>query len=394
MAHAAHQPRSRHRRVRLRAHLRHVCGPDDRMGLDRGRVRDPGASLYGRACCTRRSADRDSEGASSPSPAIRPISRMPMRAAPSRRAAPTRCPSATRRCPAPSRCAGGRPDGALLALSAEGAPTQRGRGMTRAASRAAQRLQDLQARAQPRPSTRCASVSLTVAAGRDRRTGRRKRLGQVDAGAYCAGLLEPDGGRVLLDGRSLYDLRGAEFAPCAPDAAGLPGRHSGPQSAPHGARAPVAGVGCARGRRRSCARSRFSTAWARPGPNTSTACRMSCPAASGSDSRSLARLPSARADRRRRATLGGGRSIRGQILNLLLDIKQARGIAYVLITHDISVARAFADRVAVMMRGEIVETAQPATYSTNPVHEYTRRLLAAVPALPARSSPIVPELPR
>ena len=90
---------------------------------------------------------------------------------------------------------------------------------------------------------------------------------------------------------------------------------------------------------------------------------------------------------------GADVSIRGQILNLLLDIKQASGIAYLLITHDISVARAFSDRVAVMMRGEIVETGPAIPVLTNPVHEYTRRLLAAVPPLPARSTPAAPKLP-
>jgi ABC-type glutathione transport system ATPase component len=81
---------------------------------------------------------------------------------------------------------------------------------------------------------------------------------------------------------------------------------------------------------------------------------------------------------------GADVSIRGQILNLLLDIKQARGVAYLLITHDISVARAFADRVAVMMQGEIVETGAAQQVLTAPRHAYTRRLLAAVPTLPGQ----------
>jgi peptide/nickel transport system ATP-binding protein len=81
---------------------------------------------------------------------------------------------------------------------------------------------------------------------------------------------------------------------------------------------------------------------------------------------------------------GADVSIRGQILNLLLDIKQERAIAYLLITHDISVARAFADRVAVMMGGQIVETGPAERVLRLPQHDYTRRLLGAVPALPAR----------
>lgn len=83
---------------------------------------------------------------------------------------------------------------------------------------------------------------------------------------------------------------------------------------------------------------------------------------------------------------GADVSIRGQILNLLLDIKQQRAIAYLLITHDISVARAFADRVAVMMMGRIVETGPAERVLRQPEHAYTRRLLGAVPVLPRRST--------
>jgi ABC-type glutathione transport system ATPase component len=77
---------------------------------------------------------------------------------------------------------------------------------------------------------------------------------------------------------------------------------------------------------------------------------------------------------------GADVSIRGQILNLLIDIKERRGIAYLMITHDISIARAFADRVAVMMGGEIVEEGEAGEVLTSPSKDYTRRLVAAVPA--------------
>ena len=84
---------------------------------------------------------------------------------------------------------------------------------------------------------------------------------------------------------------------------------------------------------------------------------------------------------------GADVSIRGQVLNLLLDIQEARGIAYLMITHDISIARAFADRVAVMLRGEIVETGPVDEVLVEPRHAYTRRLLAAVPELDAPAAP-------
>ncbi|MEK1929968.1 MAG: ABC transporter ATP-binding protein [Pararhizobium sp.] len=81
------------------------------------------------------------------------------------------------------------------------------------------------------------------------------------------------------------------------------------------------------------------------------------------------------------ALSGADVSIRGEILNLLLDIQREQGVAYLMITHDISVARAFADRVVVMRHGEIVETGKAIEVLTEPRHEYTQRLLAAVPGL-------------
>jgi ABC-type glutathione transport system ATPase component len=78
---------------------------------------------------------------------------------------------------------------------------------------------------------------------------------------------------------------------------------------------------------------------------------------------------------------GADVSIRGQILNLLLDIQRSRNVAYLMITHDISIARAFADRVAVMMQGELVEVGPAQEVLRTPSHPYTRRLLAAVPVL-------------
>jgi ABC-type oligopeptide transport system ATPase subunit len=78
---------------------------------------------------------------------------------------------------------------------------------------------------------------------------------------------------------------------------------------------------------------------------------------------------------------GADVSIRGQVLNLLLDIQERRDVAYLMITHDISIARAFATRVAVMMRGELVEVGPAEEVLRTPRHAYTQRLVAAVPAL-------------
>jgi peptide/nickel transport system ATP-binding protein len=80
-------------------------------------------------------------------------------------------------------------------------------------------------------------------------------------------------------------------------------------------------------------------------------------------------------------------SIQSQILNLLRDLQQELGLAYLFITHDLGVVRYLADRVAVMYLGQIVEEGETEALFRDPQHPYTQALLAAVPSLdPARRS--------
>jgi oligopeptide transport system ATP-binding protein len=72
-------------------------------------------------------------------------------------------------------------------------------------------------------------------------------------------------------------------------------------------------------------------------------------------------------------------SIRSQILNLLLELQGRLGLSYLFISHDLSVVRHFADRVAVMYLGRIAETGATRDVFANPVHPYTQALLSAVP---------------
>jgi peptide/nickel transport system ATP-binding protein len=74
-------------------------------------------------------------------------------------------------------------------------------------------------------------------------------------------------------------------------------------------------------------------------------------------------------------------SIQAQILNLLSDLKRDRNLTYLFITHDLGVVRYFADRVAVMYLGRIVETGPTERIFTEPRHPYTKALLASVPSL-------------
>lgn len=71
-------------------------------------------------------------------------------------------------------------------------------------------------------------------------------------------------------------------------------------------------------------------------------------------------------------------SIRSQILNLMLELKESLGVAYVIITHDLAVVDFMADRVVVMYFGRIVETAPRAALFADPRHPYTRALHDAV----------------
>ncbi|UQX09622.1 dipeptide ABC transporter ATP-binding protein [Candidatus Mycobacterium methanotrophicum] len=72
-------------------------------------------------------------------------------------------------------------------------------------------------------------------------------------------------------------------------------------------------------------------------------------------------------------------SIQAGIINLLLDLQQRFGLSYLFVSHDLSVVKHLAHRVAVMYRGKIVEQGDGDQVFSNPQHEYTRRLLAAVP---------------
>jgi ABC-type glutathione transport system ATPase component len=234
------------------------------------------------------------------------------------------------------------------------------------------------------------SVSLTISAGETVALIGESGSGKSTLGRMALGLLKPDSGKVLVESRSLYDLSGADLRSARV------------------AMQPVFQDATAALNPRRTAREHLLQALAVRGAATedqAAALLESVGLQPGSEY--LNRFPhELSGGQRQRLTVaralapqprliiadeplsGADVSIRGQILNLLLDIKRERGIAYLLITHDISVARAFSDRVAIMRRGEIVEMGPARLVLTQPEHEYTRHLLAAVPALPATRSSI------
>ena len=74
-------------------------------------------------------------------------------------------------------------------------------------------------------------------------------------------------------------------------------------------------------------------------------------------------------------------SVQAQIVNLLQDLQEELGLTYLFIAHDLAVVEHISDHVLVMYRGKIVESASADAIYSNPQHEYTRKLLAAIPVL-------------
>jgi oligopeptide/dipeptide ABC transporter ATP-binding protein len=72
-------------------------------------------------------------------------------------------------------------------------------------------------------------------------------------------------------------------------------------------------------------------------------------------------------------------SVRTQVLQVLLDLKRARGLSLIFITHDVGLAWALCDRVAVMYLGRLVEQGTTEEVIGNPQHPYTQALLSVVP---------------
>ena len=70
-------------------------------------------------------------------------------------------------------------------------------------------------------------------------------------------------------------------------------------------------------------------------------------------------------------------SVHSQILRLLVELQRTRELSILFITHDLAVVRQIADRVAVMRKGELVESTTAERLFTNPTHRYTEGLLRA-----------------
>ncbi|HEY0121013.1 MAG TPA: ATP-binding cassette domain-containing protein [Rhizobium sp.] len=74
-------------------------------------------------------------------------------------------------------------------------------------------------------------------------------------------------------------------------------------------------------------------------------------------------------------------SIRAQVLNLLADLRQDRGLSFIVVSHDLSVLRFLTQEIGVMYKGQIVERGAVSAIADSPQHDYTQRLLAAIPSI-------------
>ncbi|WP_316181221.1 MULTISPECIES: ABC transporter ATP-binding protein [unclassified Bradyrhizobium] len=79
------------------------------------------------------------------------------------------------------------------------------------------------------------------------------------------------------------------------------------------------------------------------------------------------------------------------VMDLVVELTRSRGMSTILITHDLGLAAAYCDRVVVMEKGRVVETARAADIFANPQHPYTRKLMRATPRLGVSLRELLPE---
>lgn len=83
-------------------------------------------------------------------------------------------------------------------------------------------------------------------------------------------------------------------------------------------------------------------------------------------------------------------SIQAKIINMLIEFRQEKNLTYLFITHDLSLMRNIADRIAIMYLGKVCEIAKTIDFFTSPKHPYTRMLLSSVPVVSKEEEALKP----
>jgi len=84
-------------------------------------------------------------------------------------------------------------------------------------------------------------------------------------------------------------------------------------------------------------------------------------------------------------------SVQGKIINTLMKLKNKLNLTYLFITHDMSLMRNVADRIAIMYLGKIMELATTREFFENPLHPYTKMLLSSIPVISAEEENLLPK---
>jgi len=84
-------------------------------------------------------------------------------------------------------------------------------------------------------------------------------------------------------------------------------------------------------------------------------------------------------------------SVQGKIINTLLKLKKELNLTYLFITHDLSLMRNVADRIAIMYLGKIMELATTKDFFENPLHPYTKMLLSSIPVISKEEEQLIPK---
>ena len=84
-------------------------------------------------------------------------------------------------------------------------------------------------------------------------------------------------------------------------------------------------------------------------------------------------------------------SVQGKIINTLMKLKKELNLTYLFITHDMSLMRNVADRIAIMYLGKIMELATTREFFENPLHPYTKMLLSSIPVVSAEEEKLLPK---